>query len=221
MPKTDDTEAKMRRSLGLDPTSPASPPADPMKAARQAIRSQVAARDYAERHLAQAQGDIQRLREKLRQARHERDAALETARLAVAAQTAAEQTVMTTEAALASEKAARDRAERSLTNAQTTIRDLQAKLDAAGQALQMAQGELAGERERAITRASVAPEIGGAEDGADAVVRRRPGRPRKTPGAPMSAETGSGQDTSRPSETPKTGPAGRPRSKVVKWWGKG
>lgn len=213
----DDTEAKMRRSLGLDPTSPPSPPSDPMKAARQAIRSQAAARDYAERNLAQAQADIQGLQTKLRQARQERDSAQETARSAVATQAAAERTLVATEAALAAEKTARDRAERSLTNAQATIRDLQTKLDSLAQALQVAQGKLAAEREKAITRANVVPQTDAAAGNGDAVraVHRRPGRPRKTSRVPVAGET-PGKAVQPVQAAAKKAP--RRSGKPVKWW---
>jgi hypothetical protein len=54
----------MRRSLGLSDGS--KPPAadDPQRLARQAIRSQAAARDYAERQLVRAEQTIQDLHTK-------------------------------------------------------------------------------------------------------------------------------------------------------------
>ena len=78
-PQTDDAESKMRRSLGLGVASgndsASSPSNDPLKAARQAIRSEVTAREYTERQLAQAQGTIQDLRTRLRHVHHERETA--------------------------------------------------------------------------------------------------------------------------------------------------
>ena len=72
----DDVESKMLRSLGLgtasNPTSVLSSPIDPLKAARQAIRSQAVAREYAERQLAHAEVTIQDLRTKLHHARQEK-----------------------------------------------------------------------------------------------------------------------------------------------------
>ena len=81
IPQSDDTEAKMRRSLGLDqhPIQPRSPssPNDPLRGARQAIRSQAIAREYVERQLAHAEATIQDLRTKLHHARQEKDTAVE------------------------------------------------------------------------------------------------------------------------------------------------
>lgn len=194
-----------------------SSPADPLKAARQAIRSQAAARDYAERHLAQAQADIQRLQEKLRQARHERNTAQDAARSAVAAKITAERSLQATEAALRDEKIACDRAERSLANAQATIRDLQAKLGTAGQALQVVQGELAAEREKATIRPSVVPQIGAAAGDGDhcATATRRPGRPRKAGAVPTPGEAPGKAVKPVQAATEKQS---RRSGKPVKWW---
>ena len=52
--------------------------------ARQAIRSQAAAREYVERQLAQAQTSVHDLRTKLFHARQEKDRAMEAARSATA-----------------------------------------------------------------------------------------------------------------------------------------
>jgi hypothetical protein len=148
---SDTAEARMRRSLGLATASDhdvvPSSPNDPLKGARQAIRSQVAAREYVERQLSQAQVAVQELRGKLRNARQEKDGAVEAARAAVAAKVTAERTLVGTEAALAAEKNARERLERSLRDALATARDLQVRLDAAAQTLQTVQGELAAERQ--------------------------------------------------------------------------
>jgi hypothetical protein len=56
-----EAEAKMRQSLGLSDGS--RPPAvdDPQRLARQAIRSQAAAREYAERQLLRAEQTIEDL----------------------------------------------------------------------------------------------------------------------------------------------------------------
>jgi hypothetical protein len=89
MPEGNDAETAMRQSLGLGTASspaPAAPRAgDPMRGARQAIRSQAAAREYVERQLVHAEATIQELRTKLHHARREKDAAVEAARLATMA----------------------------------------------------------------------------------------------------------------------------------------
>jgi hypothetical protein len=141
----------MRRSLGLDTTSnrvsAPSIPADPMRGARQAIRSQAAAREYVERQLAHAEATIQDLRTKLHHARQDKDAAMEAARSATARKVNAERNLISTESALTAEKAARDRGDRALLEAQATIRDQQGRLDVAVQGLEKAKAELAAERQ--------------------------------------------------------------------------
>src|SRR6185437_16250095 len=117
-PQNDDAEANMRRNLGINSSSN-----DPLKMARQAIRSQVTAREYTERQLVQAQGAIQDLRTKLRHVHQEREAAVATARSARAA-----------ESALATERATRTRIEGMLRDADATVHDLRQKLAAANQA---------------------------------------------------------------------------------------
>ncbi len=150
-PQSDDDEAKMRRNLGLDtasgPGSGSSLPSDPLRSARQAIRSQAAAREYVERQLAQAQTSVHDLRTKLFHARQEKDRAVEAARSATARKVTADRIVAATEAALTTEKTARDRADRALRDAQATIRDLQARLEAADQRFESAKAEIAAERQ--------------------------------------------------------------------------
>jgi hypothetical protein len=151
IPQPDDVESKMRQHLGLDaPSNPGSVPSssnDPMRGARQAIRSQAAAREYVERQLAHAEADIQNLRTKLHRARQEKDAAIEAARLATARKVNAERTLILSEAALATEKAARDHGDRALREARATNSHLQAKLDAAAHGLETVRAELAAERQ--------------------------------------------------------------------------
>jgi len=140
----------MRRSLGLVTSSNGSTPplsSDPLKAARQAIRSQATAREYAERQLAQAQAAVRELQSKLHHARVDKDAADEAAWLATTTKISAERTLVATESALAAEKVARERGARALQDAQVTIRELQGKLDTAVRALQAVQAELAAERQ--------------------------------------------------------------------------
>jgi hypothetical protein len=140
----------MRRSLGLDTTSnrvsAPSMPADPMRGARQAIRSQAAAREYVERQLAHAEATIQDLRATLHHARQDKDAAVEAARSATARKVNAERNLISTESALTAEKASRERGDRALREAQATIRDQRGRLDVAVQGLEKAKAELATER---------------------------------------------------------------------------
>jgi hypothetical protein len=145
-PTTDDAETKMRRNLGLDGAEPSSSN-DPLKAARQTIRSQTAARDYAEQQLAQAQGVIQDLRPRLRQVHHERETAVAAAQSAMATKDGAERSMRVAEAALATERATRVRTEGMLRDAQATIKDLREKLATANQNLRGMQSELDAERE--------------------------------------------------------------------------
>lgn len=180
----------MRRSLGLTPASApssptvASPSNDPMKVARQAIRAQAAARDYAERHLAQAQAAVQDLSQKLRQARHDKDAAVEHARSAIAARSAAERTLAATESALAVERASRERGDRALKEAQATIRELRDMLETAGQEVQRLKAERAQQDEARRQKedrmaVTAAPSLGPIPGGDASVPKRGRGRPRK------------------------------------------
>jgi hypothetical protein len=161
-----------------------------MKGARQAIRSQAAAREYVERQLAHAEATIQHLRTKLHHARQEKDTTVEAARSATSMRLTVQRALITTEAALATEKAARDRADRALREALATIRDLQGRLDAAAQGHEAIKAELAVEREArqrakdVLREAMIAPKIAVrvSRDEAPVVTARRPvGRPRKVP----------------------------------------
>jgi hypothetical protein len=91
----------MRRSLGLDapsnPGSAPSSPSDPLRGARQAIRSQAIAREYVERQLAHAEATNQDLRTKLHRARQEKDMAVEAARSAATRMGSAQRTLAATE----------------------------------------------------------------------------------------------------------------------------
>ena len=149
--QVDDDEVKMRRRLGLDPASDAAPvpslASDPLRGARHAIRSQATAREYAERRLAHAEATIQDLQTKLHHARREKDTAVEAARAATARMGIAQRTLVATETALSTEKAVRERGDRALRDAQTTIRDLQSRIDAVGHKFEETQAELAAERQ--------------------------------------------------------------------------
>ena len=198
-PHENDAESKMRRNLGLDggPAngSSSSSSNDPLKMARQAIRSQVTAREYTERQLSQAQGTIQDLRTRLRHVHQERETAINSAQSAMAAMTNTERNMRTAESALATERATRVRIEGMLRDAETTIRDLREKLATANQNLRGMQAELEAERQDrqvaddagqpvvTVTETVVAP----IRDAAAPTVRRPVGRPRKIVGAPVEA----------------------------------
>jgi C4-dicarboxylate-specific signal transduction histidine kinase len=241
----DDVESKMLRSLGLgtasNTASVLSSPIDPLKAARQAIRSQAVAREYAERQLAHAEVTIQDLRTKLHHARQEKDAAVEATGAATAMRITAQRTLIATEAALADEKAARNRDDRALREAQATVRDLQGRLDAATQGLERAKAELTAERqarqqtEEALRDATsihqspepiVAPEVAelGQSSTSAAITKRPRGRPvhathavrpRKEPVRPANTSQAAGS-TERDQSTNSTmrRPVGRPRKAI-------
>ena len=192
-PDTGDTESKMRRNLGLDGaasdgSTPLSSSNDPLKSARQAIRSQVTAREYTERQLAQAQTAIQDLRTRMRHVHQERESAVSAAQSAMMAKDTAERNMKAAESTLATEKATRLRTEGMLRDAEATIRDLREKLATANQSLHLVQAELAAERQaRPIADgtavAAVALDEITAPTAPEPVVpiaRRPVGRPRKT-----------------------------------------
>jgi hypothetical protein len=194
MHECDDAETGMRRDLGLgtafDP-GPAIPLSnDPMKAARMAIRSQ-GARDYAERELVHAEATIQELRTKLHHAHREKDAALESARLATTAKLAAQRSILEAEAS-------RDHSDRALREALAVNRDLQAQLDAVARDFDTAKAQPAAERqasrrEAPIVTAREAVLPASHDDAVIQTIRRPVGRPRKTPAtapAPASNNTG-------------------------------
>jgi hypothetical protein len=169
-PTVEDAETGMRLSLGLGTASSSAPtmpsPNDPMKGARQAIRSQAAAKEYVERQLVHAETTIQELRTKLHHACREKDTAAEAARLATAAKIEAQHTLIVTETAPATEKAARDRGDRALREAQATIRLLQAKPDDVARRPETAKAELAAERQVRQKADDLRREVGTAREGA-------------------------------------------------------
>jgi hypothetical protein len=171
----------MNIGLGLDGTSPSSSSNDPMRVARQAIRSQVTAREYTERQLVQAQNVIEELRTKLRHVHHEREVAVAAAQFAIAARDAAERSVRAAESALASERAARGRVEGMLRDAEATIRDLREKLATANQTMQVERAAERLNRQSADDGLIVVPEamVPTVRDGGLPVVKRPVGRPRK------------------------------------------
>ena len=106
--------------------------ANQLDAARQAIRSQAAARERAERLLTEAQITTRTLQTKLAHERLAKDEAI----LRAEAEKQARQTV---QAELLAERTVRGRLGRSMSDAEATIQDLQRKLDGA-------RAELATER---------------------------------------------------------------------------
>nr|WP_294560255.1 hypothetical protein [uncultured Rhodopila sp.] len=245
-----DAETRMRLSLGLGtaPNSAAAAPVstDPLKGARQAIRSQAAAREYVERQLIHAESTIQDLRGKLHHARQEKDAAVEAARFAAAAKQTIQRTLMVTEASLTTEKAARDRAERALREAQATINHLQAASAAAAQGVETLTADLETERqgrrraETALREALAARSSYTIADPgyAPAVPVKRPvGRPRKTPlvqsapipvQAPVKVWTPPAEETQASTRSSgRTASAAQPKTrnpdnqKPVEWWVQG
>jgi hypothetical protein len=231
----DDAESKMRRNLGIDGASPSSSSNDPMKVARQAIRSQVTAREFTERQLSQAQGTIQDLRTKLRQVHHERETAVAAAQSAMAAKDTAERSVRAAEAALATERATRIRMEAMLRDAEVTVRDLREKLATANQNFRDVQAESDAERNAhqvaddaaqpvvAVPQTVAVP----TRDAAAPTARRPVGRPRKIVTAeailtPIRQSNGSqsSSENEAPSNRdavapPLRRPVGRPRKTAV------
>jgi hypothetical protein len=214
LPQTGDAESKMRRNLGLDgATSNGSAPLsanDPARAARQALRSQVTAREYTERQLAQAQGAIQDMRTRLRHVHQEREAAVAAAHSAITAKDNAERNMRAAEAASATERGNRGRVEGMLRDAEVTIRDLREKLAVAHQTIHGMQTEVAAERQVRQTEndaVMVVPEVAAPEIAVAAVqdviaqiVRRPVGRPRKT------AVVEAGQASTLPKTQPVASP---------------
>jgi hypothetical protein len=224
-PQTDDVESKMRRNLGLGGTSGnGSAPSsanDPLKAARQAIRSQVTAREFAERQLAQAQGTIQDLRTKLRHVHQERESAIATAQSAMAASDTAERTMRAAEKVLAAERATRVRTEGMLRDAEATIRDLREKLATANQTIHTMRAEPDARQQvdqevvQPTTAATAAKEItirAVHQEAAAPMMRRPRGRPRKAVAALEVMTPASPKDA--PVPTPRRS-VGRPRKLAV------
>jgi hypothetical protein len=191
----------------------------------------VAAREYTERQLAQAQGMIQDLRTRFHRVRQEKDAALSAAHSAIAAKDAAERNLKATEATTAAQRAARDRSDRTLHEAEATIRELRAKLATANQTLRTAQTERETEYQAKagiveITPATVTVEIAATIDSRGSVatkVRRPVGRPRKLVTAPPGQLSGimDAANKRRPSVVKSEKAANQVKpgdSEPVQWW---
>jgi len=204
-----DAEAKLRQTLALSDASKPSPAADPQRLARQAIRSQAAAREYAERQLVRAEQMIQELGARLHAVRGEKAAALEAARTAHAALAQTERDLRAAEAALIGEKAAGERARRDAQEARATVADLTARLALANQTGKALRTQLDQERQSRNAaehkRSAAVDEIGDAPG--DRPVKRRPGRPpgKRNAAAPRPAAEKPSADNQEP----------------VQWWSKG
>jgi chromosome segregation ATPase len=209
-----DAEAKLRQNLSLSDASKPSLAADPQRLARQAIRSQAAAREYAERQLLRAEQMIQDLSTKLHAVRHEKGVALEAARTAHTALAQTERDLRAIETALIGEKATGERAQREVQEARAIVDDLRTKLTLANQTVEALRTQLdeerqarnAAERERSAVQASAAvAEIGDAPG--NQPVKRRRGRPpgKRHASAPRPAAGKSDADNQEP----------------VQWWIKG
>jgi len=209
-----DAEAKLRQNLGPSDASKPLLAADPQRLARQAIRSQATAREYAERQLLRAEQMIQDLSAKLHAVRCEKGAALEAARTAHAALAQTERDLRAAEAALISEKAASERAQREVQEARATVHELRTKLALTNQTVEAFRAQLdqerqarkAAEQERPGVQASAAVDEIGDVPGNQPVKRRR-GRPpgKRNASAPRPAAGTSYADNQAP----------------VQWWIKG
>jgi hypothetical protein len=185
--------------------------ASQLDAARQAIRSQAAGRERAERLLAEAQATVRSLQTAIAHERLAKDDAIERAK---SERQTVEHALATVQAELAAERQARQRAEDALRDARATISNLSEKLHAASQALHTAQAELATERRRTVgsTRAQMASN----GDGTVQTVRRSVGRPRKqTVVVTVEKPSGDGIEKAR---RRRGRPPKPPAAKPVKWW---
>ncbi len=209
-----DAEAERPPKLALSDAAKPPVAADPQRLARQAIRSQAAAREYAERQLLRAEQMIQDLGARLHTVRSEKGAALEAARTAHAALAQTERDLRAVEAALSSEKAASERARREAQEARAAVADLRTKLAVATQTVATLRAQLERERQArnaaeprqtAVQASAPVDDIGDAPG--DHPVKRRRGRP---PGK---------RDASAP--RPAAGKPYADNQEPVQWWIKG
>jgi hypothetical protein len=133
-----------------------------LEAARQAIRTLTAAREQAERQLAEAQAVIRDLKTKLA---HERLAKDEAAQRAVASREAGEKVQQSAQAELDTERASRRLAEAQLASALKRCDEMNKQAEGARKGARSANG----------------PSDAGADEAEPAKPIRRRGRPRKTP----------------------------------------
>ncbi len=177
--------------------------ANQLDAARQAIRTQAAARENAERLLEQAQSTIKDLQTKAGHAILARDEAIARTE---ADRKSLDPVVQSLRTELAAEKIAHERSEQALRDAQSTISSLTEKLHGAQQALTTVKAELATERQKAqeASREPIAAATIKARANVDQpveTVRRPVGRPGKQPVVQTVDQ-----------------PVRKPSEKPVKWW---
>jgi hypothetical protein len=201
-------EARMRLNLGLS-TGPKAPAAgDPQRLARQAIRAQVAAREYAERHVLRAEQTIRDLLTKLHDVRREKDAAVEAGRAAHTALGQADRAVRNLEAALIQEKAASSRAQQEAQAARASLQDMTAQLALASQTVEALQTQMAQQRQAHAAAEAMpvsAPAVSATAPAPEAEpVKRTRGRPpgKHEPAMPPRPARKPAADSQRP----------------VKWW---
>ena len=173
---------------------------DQLEAARNAMRSLAAAKERAERLLAEAQTAVTHLQTKLG---HERLARDEASARADTDRGSFEQSLQSVRADLAAERSARERAEQGLRDAQATISGLTEKLHHARQPVAVPPPEPAAEVE--VEK-----------------VRRPVGRPRKHPVVEAAAKPATEQRV-KPAREPREKPVREPRArrsgdKPVRWW---
>ena len=198
----------MRQVVGV--SEQVKPPCtdDAQRLARQAIRSQAAGREYAERQLARAEQTIQDLQTKFHTVRRDRAIAIEAARAAQEAQNQAERSRRAAEAALLRERAAAENAHRDAREARAIVQDLRIKLVAANQAGEVLQTQLEQERqariaaEQALSVMPSAMAIGATADrpSSEEPVKRKRGRP------PGKRDESAVRKTRKPDQEP------------VQWW---
>jgi hypothetical protein len=110
-----------------------------LEAARQALRSEVAAKERADRLLDEARDTIRGLQTKLAHERVGRDEALQAAQRALSEKGAVERTLQTLHSELAAERSARQAAARVREGLEVSVRTLQAELAAERDARQTAE----------------------------------------------------------------------------------
>jgi septal ring factor EnvC (AmiA/AmiB activator) len=144
-----------------------------LDAARQALRSETAAKERVQRSLEEAQSSIHELQTKLAHERLAKDEALASVRrVAAEAQAAAQQTLQSMEAELEAERSARKSAEAARADALARCRKAEEQLR---EMVTAARSEAASNRSMPATAADTANDPGQPEK----PVRRR-GRPAKT-----------------------------------------
>jgi hypothetical protein len=194
--------------------------ANQLDAARQAIRSQAAARDHAERLLVEAQATVRSLQTALAHERLAKDEAILRAEADKRTIYHARETV---QGELVVERAVRDRLERSVSDSEATISSLEARLE-------RVRAELATER-RARQNAEAVGKMpveapANRNETAVPTVRRPVGRPRKilvvrtveTPAKASAKAKAPGVTAKAKGSTKPDQAARRPAGKPVKWW---